>query len=205
VTARFIDSHESKEFIGGDKMRTVTKEINVYEYSELSDKAKAHAFDLWSEGQEFCWSSEYRDTLKEFEKYFDVKVDDWNVDTCNYNYRFLINEEPEFKYAGPLKTIKEKIRVSKYIIEKLAKYIDFQKTDDYIFTGFCADCDILGIYNMVKNWKAFFTDYDDFIRASLENFFSAWSKDMDYCFSEGNFKENYAKEEQYLENGEVYR
>ena len=183
-------------------MKTVTKEFRVYDFEELSEKAQEKAYQKWYEIQDFACSDEYRDTMKAFEEAFNVKVYDWNVDTCNYDYRFRLNDMPEFKFEDEnRKTLKEKIRVSKYIIGRLDSKKD---TTNCIFTGFCADCDILGIYNMVKNWQAFFLDYDSFIRASLENFFSAWSKDMEYSFSMENFKENYANEESYLENGKVF-
>lgn len=60
-------------------MRTVTpKPFNVYEFDELSDEAKQKAingqrdFELQTENP---WADEWRDTLHEIEKLFDIEVD----------------------------------------------------------------------------------------------------------------------------------
>lgn len=178
-------------------MKTVTKEYKVFEFSELSEKAQAYAYDRWYEGQEFGWSEEYQDTLKAFCEKFNVKVTDWNVDTFSSNFSFRIMDDGYD--SDNKKTIREKIRLSKFIINHLSG-----DTTDCIFTGFCADCSILDVYNSVKNWKQVFSSYEDFIRASLDVFFSTWSDDMKYAYSEEAFLECYANENEYLESGKVF-
>ena len=176
-------------------MKTIIKEFKVFAYSELSEKAKDYAFTEWQVLQnEFSWSSEYRETLKEFSDLFGIKVYNWNVNTWNYDFDFdtQIEEIPN--------TEKSKTRVNRYLINKFTD-LDI---DNCPLTGFCADYAILDTLKKVRSYEEIYNSYDDFIQDCLASFFSEWSKDMEYQESRECFEENYSCNNEYLENGEIF-
>lgn len=78
-------------------MRTVTpKPFNVYEFDELSDEAKKEAikgqrdFELQTENP---WAGEWRDTLHEIEKLFDIEVDFDSYNQHSISWRKWWNKE----------------------------------------------------------------------------------------------------------------
>lgn len=65
-------------------MKEIT--VRLYDYDELSDEAKKKAHEDWlSQGHEHFWNGEVRDTLKELEKEFGIKVSRWSYDSCHYD------------------------------------------------------------------------------------------------------------------------
>ncbi len=78
-------------------MRTITpKPFNVYEFDELSDEAKQKAingqrdFELQTENP---WADEWRDTLHEIEKLFDIEVDFDSYNRHSISWRKWWNKE----------------------------------------------------------------------------------------------------------------
>ena len=64
-----------------------TTEVKVYSFAELSDEAKEHAHTDWlSDGYEYPYWREARDTIKAFEREFDVRLLDWHFDANTYGY-----------------------------------------------------------------------------------------------------------------------
>lgn len=179
-------------------METVTKEFNVYKYTELSEKAKNFAYDRWYQNAEFGWNQEYRDTLDEFCERFRIRITRWSVGPDRYDIGPIDWRMENFPSECRRENLRAIVRVSKFIIGQIQG-----ASNDCIFTGFFADCAALDVYNSVKNWTMFFTSYDGFVRESLETFFDAWSKDMEYAYSRECFEET-ASDSEYLKSGEVF-
>lgn len=64
-------------------MRTI--KLNIYQFHELSEKAKEVAKDEMGLFSEYFWGTEAFDSLKEFFKRLDVELIDWDIDWDNPN------------------------------------------------------------------------------------------------------------------------
>ena len=62
-----------------------TKQVTVYDYSELSDNAKANVCQ-WVHSDGFFWSEESLDSVRAFCALFGVKVKDYELGTCSYSF-----------------------------------------------------------------------------------------------------------------------
>lgn len=75
----------------------ITKEINLYEYSELSENAKNRIRDKWrSYGVMDGCNSDYENTLNEFCELCDIKVRNWEVSDWNYSFRIQFSEKDAY-------------------------------------------------------------------------------------------------------------
>lgn len=186
------------------------KEIKVFEFKELSNESQNKAIEYFAENIDFSdfWSMDYKNTLDKFCDIFDVKIRDWNIDTCNYNYR--ISSIPDNEISG--------LKLYKYIqncffdslYSKKTYYKNGKKRKSKILleqndiTGFCADYAILKpIYDYIKKPNLKYS-YRDLIELCLDSFFDYWHNDIVYQFSEENIREfieinNY----EFLESGEL--
>lgn len=58
-------------------MRTIT--TTVYQFSELSDKAKENAIEKYrNSDREYFWLEENRETMEKFAELFPIKVTNWS-------------------------------------------------------------------------------------------------------------------------------
>lgn len=186
------------------------KEIKIYEFSELSSDSQNKAIEYFANNMDFSefWNSDYRATLDKFCKLFSVKLNDWNVDTCNYNYR-ISHIDNNFKGMSLYKLIQnyfwDSLYSNKIYYKNNKKHVSkilFTENDN--FTGFCADYAILKpIYDYIKK-PNLNLEYRDLICECLDSFFEYWHKDIEYQYSAENIKEfieinNY----EFLESGEL--
>ena len=58
-------------------METITVKTEVYKFSELSDEAQKKVLEGFSQGDNYCWDDDNRETLKAFEQVFNVKHTDY--------------------------------------------------------------------------------------------------------------------------------
>lgn len=201
-------------------MRQLT--INIYKFSELSEKAQRRA---WENGPDFSGdcSEEFRSTLAAFEKIFDIKVYRWNVNDYGYNFAYVTagaaTEAPD---GDPL-------RLARYIWNNYAEYISRGKyygkliyrenqpprhvkryskatfeMDNCPLTGVCFDMDILQPVLDCLHYKRFFDSYEELIDACLNDFFQAWQADIEYHASFDYFAEMCEiNDYEFLETGEM--
>lgn len=200
------------------------REINIklYTFDELSDAAKNRAWlNHVNNLGEFGWTAEYVSTLEAFEKAFDVRVHNWNVDENAFDYSFEhFREPPEGDWLRFAKWVwnnyAEAIQTGKYY-GKLV-YQEGQQprhvkryskaTIEYTccFTGFMADMAITDPVWKCLHYKEKFKTYEDLIDACLTSFFEKWRNDMEYetsieCFEELCFTNEY----EFTEDGEIWR
>ena len=195
-------------------MQTVTKTFNVYHFNELSDRAKDTAYYQWVSNADYD-SNCNMDTLKEFERLFNVKAYDWRYDECMYNYHFRTS------YDNGIDELSGE-RLYKFIINNYYGYLFKSKTyysEDYnksrksrisiqknsMLAGLYADDEILGpIYAFLKKPDKNTTFYD-LINKCLDSFFDYCKKDYEWSISEERFDEE-CREMGHLfyENGEMY-
>lgn len=75
-----------------------TKTINIYSFSELSDKAKEYAIDEYrNRMHEYFWADENRETLEKFAEIFPIKVTYWSYGDRGegVNFHFTDNNNLE--------------------------------------------------------------------------------------------------------------
>ena len=201
-------------------MRQLT--INIYKFSELSEKAQRRA---WENGPDFSgdYFDEYRHTLKEFENIFDISVYRWNVNEYDYNFAYVTAGAATGAPDG------DPLRLARYIWNNYAEYITRGKyygkliyrenqpprhvkryskatfeMDNCPLTGTCFDMDILQPVLDCLHYKRFFDSYEDLIDACLNSFFQACQADIEYHSSFEFFAEMYEiNEYEFLETGEM--
>lgn len=201
-----------------------SKTINIYKFDELSEKAQRYAWEN-SPGFDFGFDCEYKQTLKEFEKIFDIKVYRYDVGGCYC---------PSFAYvkAGDAVGAPENdpLRLARYMWNNYAEYIQkrryyskgryingkytykyrhskIQKTMvDLPLTGFCADYDILKPVIECLEYKRFYDSIGDLYDDCLHSFFNAWNAEIEYCQTFEYFTEMAEINDcEFLENGEWYQ
>ena len=65
-----------------------TEEVRLFKYEELSDTAKHRAHADWlNKGYEYPFWGEARDTIKAFEREFNVRIYNWEYSSCGYHFR----------------------------------------------------------------------------------------------------------------------
>jgi len=72
-------------------MKEIT--VKVYKFDELDENAQRKVIEYWQSRRDFAepYSSEYEATLEEFEKMMGIKVKNWSVDSCRYDYRVVFD------------------------------------------------------------------------------------------------------------------
>ena len=206
-------------------------EFKSYTIDELSDKAKEHAYSKWNNDDHYVWSREAEATLNEFCRIFDIKMDRWEYNSCNYSYRFTVQndtlDDEDNNVTG--------LRLATYIWNNYAKYITkgkyyslWSKTekseknpsvgklkfryskvmteiDNCPLTGYCFDMNILDSIIDCLEYKKIYNNYRELIKECLDKFFNACVKDCEYCESMEYFvEEAQANEHEYDENGRAF-
>ena len=200
-------------------MKTVTRNYDVYEVTELSNEAKQRAYEDWlSNSCYYPYESDDNNTLYEFIRLFDIKITDYEYSSYKYDYSFKsLNYKEIDKLSG--------LRLYKYLVNNFWNYLfkhktyyhkDYFKngekrisnifyTNDCVLTGVCSDNAILEpIYDFLKKPNNYIS-FLELIDTCLNSFFRYCSKSMEECESESNFIEeckanNYA----FLSNGTLF-
>jgi hypothetical protein len=146
-------------------MKTI--EINAYEYSELSDKAKLKALIDYQSDCEYDWSYDAVKSLKAF-------MNAVGVTMVNYNIDWLEPNRSRVQYYGKPTT--------KFIKEEL--------------TGYCADIALSKTFNKTKSIEdavfAFFKDCaDDYEYQLSEDGFIEYCERNEITFDEYGNQLNY--------------
>ena len=190
-------------------MREVTKVFKVYQYDELSEKAKGKAYQNWYEyADPDVWDSEYRAVMKRFEEVFNCQIGNWSVGTssCEVSFRVFSNIDDGMLPEKALYAFddKKRVRLSKFIMARFSHFypVDPRQNDGCPFTGFCGDYPINEVLKKVFSFETLYDTYHAFLADALVQFFAQWAEDRGYQVSEEAFKE-VAGEEEYLENGEI--
>ena len=189
-------------------MKTI--ETTVYNFSELSDSAKATAIEQIRQREYetgFNWGSEALDTLKAFLEHFNVKLGRYSIDWFNANgsdIRISFNDSNIEELSG--------VRLWKYLHNnglltywrKYTKKTEKLLSGDCPFTGVCFDENCLdNIREFVK--KPTNITFRELIEESIEKLLKDCEKDADYQFSDEGITEMIeANEYDFTEDGEIY-
>lgn len=74
-------------------------EVSVYEYAQLSAKAKERAYSRWAESDNYGWHGENQDVIEAIARNAGVKIKHWEYDTYNHSYKLAsANDDTYFNY-----------------------------------------------------------------------------------------------------------
>ena len=159
-----------------------TKTVNVYKFSELSDKAKERAKSNYATGEGYVWAGEAMDSLKALAKHFDGQLKDYEIDWFNSSYSSASFDMPEMTE----REIRAKLKELGSYNRKTGK-----GKGDCKLTGYCLDEDAIDGFRL-----AFRGGVRD-LSALMESAFRSWLKAaQDDC-------EGYYSDEQFGEHCDV--
>jgi hypothetical protein len=153
-----------------------TKEITLYQFSELSDKVKEKVKDNFMNNIGYTWGDDAIESLKKGAEAFGGKLVDYSIDFFNTSQSYARFDMPELTHEE----IKE-------VLDELGKVDSKGKgVGDCKLTGYCADEDFLdGIREKFKT--------SDDINELMDNGFHSWlvavQKDVEYQYEDENFGE----------------
>ena len=128
-------------------------EQTIYQFDELSDKAKETARDHFRD-LDYAWSNEAKQSIETFCSAFNVSLLDFCVDAyCPFNYKTDANNA---NFRG----------------KKLSQF-----TRDYMPTGYCWDNELwMTFYDVFRNTG----DAKYAFNEALDAGFRGWRKDLEY-------------------------
>lgn len=208
-------------------MRTITKTFKIYNFDELSDKAKENAINHYRESMQFGWQDEIINTIEKIAEAMSCDYNYYSYDGITYDVSFTPNgfdEEIEGARAwafieNNFITPNEKAKI--YYLNHII-YCDGRKNwsrkskinfnlSDCPFTGYCADC---CFFEAWQEWKKNFSiakghrrgsNINDFIELVAEKLSSEWTQDNEYQYSDEGITEVFeANEYEFLEDGTIY-
>lgn len=217
-------------------MKTIN--LTLYSFDELSKEVQKEIInrERWNiMGQ--CMeglSSDYHNSLEQFEKAFFIKCKDWEVNYCNYFFDFDITKVEAFGWKNnsiELETLSGKLlqrfirnntmqhlEKDKYYGKLKGVYPNYQHIKRYsrIFkevncplTGCCYDMDLLDPilkYNASPDQS---TNYRKLIKECLDSFFKSWHEEYNYWADDEDaiceeLHHNQYENRLYYKNGAVY-
>lgn len=158
-----------------------TKTIKLYEFNELSEKAKQTALDTWSEGREYFGSSDAINSLQKFAEHFNCELKNYSIDFLNSSPSSVSFDCPDDQ---PTKTELKKL------ITSMGSYNreTFKGHGDCKFTGYCLDEDAadgarLAFFAGERNLK-------EILMAGYKSWYKAANADAEHQFSIEGFAEH---------------
>jgi len=188
-------------------------EQTIYRYSELSEKAQEKAYNDFLCDGDYPFGAENRETLKEFETTFPIKVKDWE-----YGYNFYATVD----FIGDVDIAKlSGIRLLKYLVNNYwdvlyrpkyyyipanskCRHSKCQYETGYSLTGFWTDNIILKpISDFMENPNE--TTFEELLIDCVNMWLKACSEDYIDYFSMEHFEEICAYEEwEFYEDGSLF-
>jgi hypothetical protein len=171
-----------------------TKMINIYKFSELSDKAKERAKNDYMGVFGFSWGDEYLDSLRALAKHFNSELVDWEIDWFGMDRSYV-----KFEVPSDFEDIN--------IYEKLAELGTFNPEalrgdGDCKLTGVCSDeAAIDGLRVAVVRGER---DVNALLQAAFEEWITAARRDCEDEYSDKQFSETSdANDWWYTEDGKI--
>jgi hypothetical protein len=201
--------------------------VKLYRFDELEEKIQDIIIAEQQYHRDFSesYGAEHEATLDAFEELMGIKIKNWSVDSCTYNYRVeyevyafcagkylwryvMNNVYDDFLprkvfYKSESGYNSEKHRWNKQRTSKVIR----RRWNECVLTGVCYDCDILKpIATYLSKPYSESYNLDDLVHDCLDNFFYAWQREIEYCNSYEGVKEWLTEFDghEYYENGRVF-
>ena len=196
-------------------MRTIS--YDLYTFGELCPKAQNAAVELMTnrigERQNEFDSDEYRATLKDIERVFEIRVVDFNVGYPGTYFRWVWTNPrwSEIQYRGT----KYLYRYLNYVgecIENGKYYSKCSKTgpghykcrtskvltqDNYTLSGVWCDHAVDQAMQSAYEQARRGCDIEDFVQNMLADFFRYWQEDLDYAYSDEFVREELSERDEF--------
>lgn len=170
-----------------------TKQISIYQFSELSDHAKQLAKDKFACDEGYCWSAEMLDSIKALAAHFSGRVKDYQLDWFDSMPSSMDFDMPDMEPAE--------------IESRLSKLGTFNPetlrgNGDCKLTGYCGDEDAIDAFR--KAWNKGEHDLTALMDAAYETWIKAAQADCASQYTDEQFGEfcdsnNY----EFYEDGEM--
>lgn len=174
-----------------------TKQVNVYQFSELSDAAKERARSWFrSCCNDYGWGHENLDSLMAFADWFRINVRTWSLggsDNRSQGVEFSVAVDDAI---GQLRGV----RLWKWLNNQLSLP---DLSGNCPFTGYCFDEVLLdGVREFLKRpWNC---NYHELMQHCIDAFCKAYAEDVDYAYSDEVVDETLGVNGyEFLENGEL--
>lgn len=191
-------------------MRTIHKEIKLFRFSELSEKAQQNAIEECIESQEWFGGDECRESLIEFCRHVGITLRDWSLgDRSSVRWEFDSVYRYDWDQLGQDGSHMRGVRLWKWLNNG-----HFAFTAEEIIEGSKGSCPLTLVWSDCAFFDAFarflvkpdkHTTLDDLLDECKADFESACNQDYEYCFSEEcarKYLENC--DDEFTENGERY-
>jgi len=191
-------------------MKTVSKTINVYWFSELSPQAQERAIQNRQESEEWFGGDECIATLKAFCDRVGISLRDWSLGYRS-DIKWSFDAPNQFGWNErclPLDHMKG-VRLWKWLMNDnwtfSANDIQEAAKGSCPLTGTWSDCPLFDAFARFLDKPDLHTTFDDLLQEVKTDFESACDKDYEYCFSEEAARESLENsDDEFTENGEVY-
>jgi hypothetical protein len=161
------------------------KTIKIYQFEELSEKAKDRAVEWWLDGADYPRESENTATVKAFERLAPVRINNWQYGNCSPSVDYTLDIWGYLRYSG-IDAILEMsgVRLFKWLWANWKTLCEAaERFEDCPLTGYYLDCDILEpLASFLARPRAGVT-LDDIMSDCLHAWVNACSADYDYQFS----------------------
>ena len=150
-------------------MRTIT--VALYQFNELSEKAKGQALQELYSVADYPWHDENQQLLKAIEKAFKLERFEWKYDAYSSCHSFRVPHD-----------IKQGLNR-----KKLSLWLEYMERDNPFINGYCLTEDFVQWL-----WK-YFDQYGDIKQAlhdAIGSVVKACQEDMEYYFSEESLAEH---------------
>lgn len=169
--------------------------IKIYEYSELSDKAKEVARQADAEANGFVFSEEYIESLKKLALHFNGKLGRYGIDWFNGSHSYASFDMPEM----------EKEEIEKLLGELGSFNPETLKGNgSCVLTGCGSDEDAIDGFRIAFHGGE--TDLEKLMQAAFKTWLKAGQSECEAHYSDEGFGETAdANDYEFLEDGSRYR
>jgi hypothetical protein len=155
-------------------MRTIS--VGVFEYSELSEKAKEYICSQWQEMDGYNWATEALDSLRKLAEHFDGRLTDWEISWDGSTYSHATFDMPD-----------EELDVDDFavLLGKLGSYDEETGCGhgDCVLTGYCMD--EAAIDGLRQHWLTCGElDLNKLMQAAFTSLLASCQEDYEYQYSD---------------------
>lgn len=170
--------------------------VNVYQYAELSEKAKEKARDWYRSGDEYHWADDELASLKAFAEHFGAKLAKYEIDWGNGTYSSASFDVPE--------TEMEPAELEK-LFSELGTFdpVTLKGNGDCVLTGYCGDENAIDGARMA--WSKGERDLEKILQAGFRTWLKAAQADYEYQLSDEATEESIiANEYEFTADGKIW-
>ena len=190
-------------------MKTVSKTINVYSFSELSPQAQQRAIQHRQESEEWLGGDECLSSLKSFCERVGISLRNYQLgDRSNVKWSFDADSQFDWDRYHDATHMKG-VRLWKWFQNNhwtfSAEEIREAAKGSCPLTGVWSDCPLFDAFARFLDKPDRRTTFEDLLQEAKSDFESVCDKEYEYCFSEEAARESLENsDDEFTEDGEVF-